>query len=478
MNRGIVLTTFCIDYTHLYHDSKSPSSLGLTSRNERRLRVSVQSKEIRTGHLGERVRFTLIMIFIPSSSIAQLLFISTVPLFASVQAQHYGVDISFPIHSDEIMLDGNPLGDRQALYDDFIQGCMEFYGEKGQVCLQVKADRIAMSVRQPQSMVNYTDTGFKKMQAPKGLMDLLNDFWSRNKEKKQLEKWYTGSTYVNSWQSPTYMVSVENSSLRGGGSILKERIWDAAKETIQHWTAQEIVPCSMYGIRTYTNGAILAPHVDRLPLVSSAIVNVAQDVNEPWPLEVYGRDGKAYNVTMEPGDMILYESHSLIHGRPFPLKGRYYANIFIHFEPIGHSETAFPDHLFQYDVDQLYRNSKKKQAGHENNQLILPSYIISGSAEETNRRQRSPATYKNHLKAPYHPEKGDVHEAAQTGNLNKLREVAKRDKELLHSKDENGWQPIHEGARAGYEEVVKLWSSMAQISTLELIKGVVALYYI
>lgn len=69
-------------------------------------------------------------------------------------------------------------------------------------------------------------------------------------------------------------------------------------------------------------GAILAPHVDRLPLVSSCIVNVAQDVDEPWPLEVIDREGKAVNVTMEPGDMVLYESHSLIHGRPFPLKGR------------------------------------------------------------------------------------------------------------------------------------------------------------
>lgn len=29
---------------------------------------------------------------------------------------------------------------------------------------------------------------------------------------------------------------------------------------------------------------------------------------------------------MEPGDMVLYESGSLIHGRPFPLKGRYYAS--------------------------------------------------------------------------------------------------------------------------------------------------------
>ena len=69
----------------------------------------------------------------------------------------------------------------------------------------------------------------------------------------------------------------------------------------------------------------MATHVDRLPLVVSAIINVAQDVDEPWPLEVYGHDGVAYNITMEPGEMILYESHSVLHGRPFPLKGRYYA---------------------------------------------------------------------------------------------------------------------------------------------------------
>lgn len=35
-------------------------------------------------------------------------------------------------------------------------------------------------------------------------------------------------------------------------------------------------------------GAILSPHADRLPLVSSCIINVAQSVTEPWPLEVFG----------------------------------------------------------------------------------------------------------------------------------------------------------------------------------------------
>lgn len=31
--------------------------------------------------------------------------------------------------------------------------------------------------------------------------------------------------------------------------------------------------------------------------------NDSQDLDEPWPIEVIGHDGKAHNVTMEPGDM-------------------------------------------------------------------------------------------------------------------------------------------------------------------------------
>ena len=97
---------------------------------------------------------------------------------------------------------------------------------------------------------------------------------------------------------------MEDSGLRGGGFALKKKIWDAARDTIQAWTGEELTECSLYGIRVYKENAILATHVDRLPLVSSAIINVASDLDEPWPLEVYGHDGKATNVTMEPGDMV------------------------------------------------------------------------------------------------------------------------------------------------------------------------------
>jgi prolyl 4-hydroxylase len=169
--------------------------------------------------------------------------------------------------------------------------------------------------------------------------------------------------YVNHWKAPTYMLSVEDTSLPGGGLPLKNAIWDAVKPVIEEWTGMEQAPSSMYGIRAYTEGAVLNPHVDRLPLVSSCIVNVAQEnLEEDWPLEVYDRHDRAVNVTMEPGDvgtsfsvgsligsfllffspllvffvfflLVLYESGTLMHGRPFPLKGKnaLYFNVFIHF---------------------------------------------------------------------------------------------------------------------------------------------------
>ena len=57
---------------------------------------------------------------------------------------------------------------------------------------------------------------------------------------------------------------------------LKAKIWDTAVDSVREWTGQDLTTSSLYGIRVYKSGAVLAPHVDRLPLVSSCIINVAQ----------------------------------------------------------------------------------------------------------------------------------------------------------------------------------------------------------
>lgn len=88
----------------------------------------------------------------------------------------YGVDVSFPMHHSKVSdnyawLPHNrdplhndvpasfkdmvvqPLGDKQKEYDEFLNGCKEKWGASGaQRCQQNEDDRIAMTLRQPQSM--------------------------------------------------------------------------------------------------------------------------------------------------------------------------------------------------------------------------------------------------------------------------------------------------------------------------------------
>ena len=190
------------------------------------------------------------------------------------------------------------MGNKQAFYENLIHGCVNHYGDKGRRCLQNEEDRITMSLRQPKGMVNYTKYGYTKIRAPDDVFNLIREFWEQNKDKQSIEAWPVGNTYVNHWEIPSYFVGIEDPKLNGGGYVLKQKIWNAARDTISEWTGQQLAECSLYGIRIYKENAVLATHVDRLPLVSSAIINVDQDVDEPWPLEVIGHDGIATNITV------------------------------------------------------------------------------------------------------------------------------------------------------------------------------------
>lgn len=203
-----------------------------------------------------------------------------------------------------------PLGDRRAFYEEYIQGCRDYWKEDGEghLCDEYEIQRLDHNTDQIPSMVNYTDVGYKKIRAPEHVFELLLQFWEKNKDKEEDEEWMPGNIFVNYWKSPSKMVNVANNSYEGGGDQLLDELWGASVDTISEWTGQNLVPSSLYGIRVYKEGAVLSSHVDRLPLVSSAIINVAQDPDaEPWPLEVIGHDGVARNVTVRNKSSCHYD---------------------------------------------------------------------------------------------------------------------------------------------------------------------------
>ena len=104
---------------------------------------------------------------------------------------------------------------------------------------------------------------------PKELYDLIWDFYVTNKDKAEIE-WKAINTYHNMWEAPPKMVYLSQPA-HGGSQQLQAKIFDLVRPLLEEWSGQMLSPVSLYGIRLYLNNSILTPHVDRMPLVTSAI---------------------------------------------------------------------------------------------------------------------------------------------------------------------------------------------------------------
>ncbi|CAM9160642.1 unnamed protein product [Choristocarpus tenellus] len=186
--------------------------------------------------------------------------------------------------------------------------------------------RIALNRNQPVAVPKFTEVGYLKSRVPEETFAAIRDWHSQNVGTEKVEKWLDDNTYVNHWKVPTYMIRVPH--------WLKEQVQIDMQMLMEEWAGVTLKPTSLYGVRHYHRGAVLAAHVDRVEThVISAIINVAQDVDNRWPLFVRGHDGVDQEIFIEPGDMILYESASVIHGRPTPFNGEFFANLFLHYAP-------------------------------------------------------------------------------------------------------------------------------------------------
>ena len=133
--------------------------------------------------------------------------------------------------------------------------------------------------------------------------------------------------------------------------------------------------------------------------------------------------------------MILYEGHSTIHGRPFELKGSFYANAFVSFEPTGRG----------INDDGSYYGEETPKDG-------LPPFVLPDSPEEPIWRKEHPDGWSYHNPLGEHTL--SPHYVAAVGNIAELQNIALEDPKLLHEPDENGWRLIHEAARGGHEKAV------------------------
>jgi prolyl 4-hydroxylase len=174
-------------------------------------------------------------------------------------------------------------------------------------------------------MPNYTFTGFDKERIPEALFEKLRQYFAQNKDR-QSDEMQSLDYLANPGRHPSSMIEISEELRKESGEMLRP--------VLERWTGTALVPVAVYGLRSYARGTTLARHHDRETHVISAILNIAQDVDRPWPLDIEDHYFRRHEVLLDPGEMLLYESARLSHGRTAPLEGNYYCNLFAHYRPV------------------------------------------------------------------------------------------------------------------------------------------------
>jgi len=177
---------------------------------------------------------------------------------------------------------------------------------------------------------NYTRVGFEQTKLPADLFSKISSFYRENRQSATSEH-VPGDFIYNKNRTN------ESSLILELPDELRRAIHDAMKPKMEKWCGKKLDPTYVYGIREYKKGAILKLHRDRFDThIISAIINVAQQVNEDWPLVIEDNYYRSHNVLLAPGDVVFYEGARLMHGRPIAFDGTSFANIFCHFKPIDY----------------------------------------------------------------------------------------------------------------------------------------------
>ena len=177
------------------------------------------------------------------------------------------------------------------------------------------------------SIPKYTQKGFIKTTIDKGVFQKITDFYHANQNSKKTEV-VAGDfvTNVDKKSTPSRTIDLPDQ--------LKDEIHTSLLKDLEQWSSTKLLPTYVYGIRIYQNGAILVPHKDRKEThIIGTIINIEQDLISQWPLEIEDHDGKVHKIYLEPGEVIFYESATLMHGRPVPLEGKLFSNVFCHYMP-------------------------------------------------------------------------------------------------------------------------------------------------
>lgn len=181
-----------------------------------------------------------------------------------------------------------------------------------------------MALVQSRLMPAFTPTGFKLAQLPE-------DLW------RDLKESYHRGLREHPDRRETSMTGIQDPDLKPifvRQHRLNQRVMEEMKPRMEEWAGVPLTMGQAYGVRIYQNGSTLVNHVDRSEThIISFIAHIDSDLDEPWPIEIEDHDGNVHAVSLQPGQVLYYESSKQYHARVTPMRGRHYGSVFVHYYP-------------------------------------------------------------------------------------------------------------------------------------------------
>ena len=176
---------------------------------------------------------------------------------------------------------------------------------------------------------NFTKYGWALTRAPAHLVEALTE---------ELHKQPWTDLEDESHLKPMGLRCLEHDPFMVDTTHVNEMILHELQGLHEQWVSAELTPVVAFGMRVYRNQSQLLMHVDNpnTHIVSSILhIGSSEDAQE-WPLVLEDYAGNTVEVHLTPGDLLLYESSRILHGRPTVFNGSWYTSLFIHYTPDGY----------------------------------------------------------------------------------------------------------------------------------------------
>ena len=193
--------------------------------------------------------------------------------------------------------------------------------------------RHLLILTQPSVVQNFTENGYLKTRIPQDVYtELLNIY---NSENRNLRSEYY-PYYYTEWNLDE--IEIHQITLHEElSAILANQLKPLMEEFCRCELQQTTGPGIVTRLRRYPTGSRVRMHVDELESghVIGSILHITRDLGGQgdWPLEVIDFGGKKQTIITTPGDMLIFESSRLPHGRPSVFQGKYFVNIFFYYNP-------------------------------------------------------------------------------------------------------------------------------------------------